>query len=239
MFQNDFAIKGTKENLQQFISETLKMQLDAFALNTAIITIESFDPNTEEDAEMKRFKLEDLKNFSLLKVTAFTEELPFEWLSSLQKRFPELKFYNFITDEEETCIGYYCIDLDLDDYDWGILYEDEELDDYMQENDYVYNDVVDEVREEFNNMLLKESETQAKSIQQDCDKKIKQLATFKDWKVIRHDNKLEVYKNGQLCEKATPALREIAKELGIEVNPEWRTSQLRRNVVKAMLTAGK
>lgn len=68
---------------------------------------------------------------------------------------------------------------------------------------------------------------------------IKQTATYGVWKVDRHDdNKVEVYKNGELCEKSTPALREIAAEIGLELNPEWRTSQLGANVLKAMLNAG-
>ena len=59
------------------------------------------------------------------------------------------------------------------------------------------------------------------------------------WKVLRtEERKTEVYKNGQKCPKATPALREIAAELGMEVKPEWRTSQLRNNVIKAMIQAG-
>lgn len=67
---------------------------------------------------------------------------------------------------------------------------------------------------------------------------IKQSATFGDWKVDRHeDHKIDVYKNGQLCKQSAPALREIAEELGFEVKPEWRTSQLGRNVLKAMLAA--
>jgi hypothetical protein len=48
---------------------------------------------------------------------------------------------------------------------------------------------------------------------------------------------VEVYKNGERCRKAAPALREIAIELGIEINPEWRTSQLRSVVQKAMHNA--
>ena len=65
---------------------------------------------------------------------------------------------------------------------------------------------------------------------------IKQTATCGIWKVDRHvDNKIDVYKNGQLCDKSAPALREIAVEIGLEVNPEWRTSQLGANVVKAIL----
>lgn len=54
----------------------------------------------------------------------------------------------------------------------------------------------------------------------------------------RHDNhKIEVYKKGVLCAKSSPALRDIAKEIGLNVNPDWRTSQLSRNVIKAMLKA--
>lgn len=63
--------------------------------------------------------------------------------------------------------------------------------------------------------------------------------TWGIWKVSRsEDKKTEVYKNGQKCPKATPALREIAAEMGLEVKPEWRTSQLRNNVMKAMQNAG-
>ena len=59
------------------------------------------------------------------------------------------------------------------------------------------------------------------------------------WRVVyTEDKKAEVYKNGERCRKASPALREIAAELGIEVKPEWRTSQLRSTVQKAMLNAG-
>ena len=58
------------------------------------------------------------------------------------------------------------------------------------------------------------------------------------WKVVRtEDKKMEVYKNGQRCPKSSPALREIAAELGLEVNPDWRTSALGANVLKAMQRA--
>ena len=68
---------------------------------------------------------------------------------------------------------------------------------------------------------------------------IKQTVSYGIWTLNRHDdNKIEVLKNGQLCEKSTPALREIATELGYEIDPEWRTSQLGRNVLKAMQNAG-
>jgi hypothetical protein len=67
---------------------------------------------------------------------------------------------------------------------------------------------------------------------------IKQTVSYGVWTINRHDdNKLEILKNGQLCEKNTPALREIAAELGYEIDPEWRTSQLGRNVLKAMQNA--
>ena len=69
---------------------------------------------------------------------------------------------------------------------------------------------------------------------------IKQSVTYGDWKVDRHDNhKIEVYKKGVLCAKSSPALRDIAKEIGLQVNPDWRTSQLGRNVQKAMEAASK
>ena len=59
------------------------------------------------------------------------------------------------------------------------------------------------------------------------------------WRVVyTEDKKVEVYKNGERCRKAAPAIREIAAELGIEINPEWRNSHLRRVVQKAMLNAG-
>lgn len=69
---------------------------------------------------------------------------------------------------------------------------------------------------------------------------IKQTATYDDWKVVRHDdNKIEVYMGGELCPKSAPALRVIAEELGMDINPEWRTAQLGQNVMKAMLAAQK
>ena len=69
---------------------------------------------------------------------------------------------------------------------------------------------------------------------------IKKDVTYGDWRIVRHDDsKMEVYKNGELCPKSAPALREIAEEVGLEVNPDWRTSQLGRNVIKAIETASK
>ena len=64
---------------------------------------------------------------------------------------------------------------------------------------------------------------------------IKQTVSYGVWTLNRHDdNKIEVLKNGQVCEKASPAYREIAAEIGFEIDPEWRTSQLGRNVFKAV-----
>ena len=64
---------------------------------------------------------------------------------------------------------------------------------------------------------------------------IKKDVTYGDWRIVRHnDSKMEVYKNGELSPKSAPALREIAEEVGLEVNPDWRTSQLGRNVIKAV-----
>ena len=67
---------------------------------------------------------------------------------------------------------------------------------------------------------------------------IKQTVSYGVWTLNRHeDNKIEVLKNGQVCEKASPAYREIAAEIGFEIDPEWRTSQLGRNVFKALENA--
>lgn len=64
--------------------------------------------------------------------------------------------------------------------------------------------------------------------------------TYSIWKVVlTEDKKVEVYKNGERCAKAAPALREIAEEVGLEVNPNWRTSQLGSNVIKAMSSNAK
>ena len=64
---------------------------------------------------------------------------------------------------------------------------------------------------------------------------IKKDVTFGDWRIVRHDDcKMEVYKNGELCPKSAPVLREIAEEVGLDVNPNWRTSQLGSNVIKAV-----
>ena len=67
---------------------------------------------------------------------------------------------------------------------------------------------------------------------------IKKDVTYGDWRIVRHDDsKMEVYKNGELCPKSAPALRDVAKEVGLEVNPDWRTSQLGSNVIKAVEAA--
>ena len=67
---------------------------------------------------------------------------------------------------------------------------------------------------------------------------IKKDVTYGDWRIDRHDDsKMEVYKNGELCPKSAPVLREIAEEVGIEVNPDWRTSQLGSNVINAVEAA--
>ena len=64
---------------------------------------------------------------------------------------------------------------------------------------------------------------------------IKKDVTYGDWRIVRHDDsKMEVYKNGELCPKSAPVLREIAEEVGLDVNPDWRTSQLGSNVIKAV-----
>lgn len=56
---------------------------------------------------------------------------------------------------------------------------------------------------------------------------IKQTASYGVWTVNRHDDgKIEVLKNGIVCEKAKPALREIAEEIGFEINPDWTSQQL-------------
>ena len=67
---------------------------------------------------------------------------------------------------------------------------------------------------------------------------IKKDVTYGDWRIVRHDDsKMEVYKNGELCPKSAPALRDVAKEVGLEVNPDWRTSQLGSNVINAVEAA--
>ena len=56
------------------------------------------------------------------------------------------------------------------------------------------------------------------------------------WRIVRtEDNRTEVYKNDERCPKSAPALREICEELGIEVNPNATTEDLRNKVQKAVL----
>ena len=67
---------------------------------------------------------------------------------------------------------------------------------------------------------------------------IKQTATYGVWKVNRHDDgKVEIFKDGELVSNNSAAFRDIAAELGMEVDPEWRGSQLRSAVMKAMQEA--
>ena len=68
----------------------------------------------------------------------------------------------------------------------------------------------------------------------------KETAIYAGWKVVRHDdNRMEVYKDGELCPKSAPELRKIAEALGMAYEEGWRTSQLGRNVIKAMQEAAK
>ena len=68
----------------------------------------------------------------------------------------------------------------------------------------------------------------------------KETAIYAGWKVVRHDdNRMEVYKYGELCPKSAPELRKIAEALGMAYEEGWRTSQLGRNVIKAMQEAAK
>ena len=68
---------------------------------------------------------------------------------------------------------------------------------------------------------------------------MKQTATYGIWLVNRNDDgKVEIFKNGQLVDNNSAAFREIAAELGMDINPEWRGSQLRSAVMKAMQNAG-
>ena len=59
-----------------------------------------------------------------------------------------------------------------------------------------------------------------------------QSATWGDWKVDRHENRrIDIYKNGQRFQNSAAALRDIAGELGLEINPEWRTARLGKYVI--------
>lgn len=59
--------------------------------------------------------------------------------------------------------------------------------------------------------------------------------SFRNWRLVRtEDRKTKVYKNGKLCEKIAPALREMAMDMGMNIDPTWRTSQLRINIFKSL-----
>ena len=59
--------------------------------------------------------------------------------------------------------------------------------------------------------------------------------TYGVWTINREGRHIEVSKDGQLASNTSAALRKIAEEVGLEVNPDWRTSQLGSNVIKAIL----
>jgi hypothetical protein len=59
--------------------------------------------------------------------------------------------------------------------------------------------------------------------------------TYGAWKLVRtEDKRVEVYKNGVLCAKSKPALRELAEEIGFEYNPDWTTRQFGNKVLEAL-----
>ena len=43
---------------------------------------------------------------------------------------------------------------------------------------------------------------------------------------IADDKSVEIYKNGEPCKKTSPALRELAAEIGFTYDPKWNTRQL-------------
>ena len=47
---------------------------------------------------------------------------------------------------------------------------------------------------------------------------------------IADDKSVKMYKNGELCEKTSPALRELATEVGFTYDPKWNTRQLGSNL---------
>ena len=68
---------------------------------------------------------------------------------------------------------------------------------------------------------------------------IKQTVTYGVWTINRHDdNKMEVLKNSQVCDNTKAAMREIAAEVGLEVNPDWTTRSFGANLIKAIEDAG-
>ena len=59
--------------------------------------------------------------------------------------------------------------------------------------------------------------------------------TYGAWKLVRtEDKRVDVYKNGVLCAKSKPALRELAEEIGFEYNPDWTTRQFGNKVLEAL-----
>ena len=59
--------------------------------------------------------------------------------------------------------------------------------------------------------------------------------TYGAWKLVRtEDKRVEVYKNGVLCAKSKPALRELAEEIGFEYHPDWTTRQFGNKVLEAL-----
>jgi hypothetical protein len=52
--------------------------------------------------------------------------------------------------------------------------------------------------------------------------------------VRTEDKRVEVYKNGVLCAKSKPALRELAEEIGFVYNPDWTTRQFGNKVLEAL-----
>ena len=47
----------------------------------------------------------------------------------------------------------------------------------------------------------------------------------KDEIMDKVDKLMIMYKNGELCEKTSPALRELAAEVGFTYDPGWNTRQ--------------
>jgi hypothetical protein len=47
---------------------------------------------------------------------------------------------------------------------------------------------------------------------------------------IADDKSVKIYKNGEPCKKTSPALRELAAEIGFTYDPKWNTRQLGSNL---------
>jgi hypothetical protein len=47
---------------------------------------------------------------------------------------------------------------------------------------------------------------------------------------IADDKSVKIYKNGEPCKKASPALRELSAEVGFTYDPKWNTRQLGSNL---------